>query len=257
MYKKSLAVITLSLDMKKLISKKLSSKKNLKNFKKKKILLIPNFSEHKIFDNAKLIPWQNNNLLNTDDYINLKKFELWKNNSNLPVIIYAGTMGFVNNPYLFIDLIKLINNFPKVRLVLCITGSYKNKVIKEIKNKKYFYEFPYSSKVVLPYIYQYADCGISFVRPIKCLFANSANKYFDCLASGKPLLINHFGWQHDELQKNKCGFYLDHQNLYESYINFANSLNDQDLKEEMSKNAYGLSKKYNSDKLLLKLNEYL
>ena len=61
----------------------------------------------------------------------------------------------------------------------------------------------------------------------------------------------------NELQKYKCGFYLDQQNLYESYINFANSLNDEILIEEMSKNAYNLSKKYNSEKLLLKLNKFL
>ena len=43
---------------------------------------------------------------------------------------------------------------------------------------------------------------------IKELWANSANKFFDSLAAGKPILINHKGWQQSSIEKNNIGFVL-------------------------------------------------
>ena len=256
-YKKSKAIITLSVDMKKNILKKLEPQNKKFVKQRQSVLLIPNFSEHKIFINSEKCSWQKNKNLSFNDKNNILKLSNWKSKSNKPVLLYAGTMGFVNNPYLFIDLIKCIHAMPHIRLILSISGSFSNMVLKEIKNQDLLFNFPFSSKSVLPYIYQNADCGISFVRSIKCLFSNSANKYFDSLASGKPVLINHYGWQYKELIKNKCGFYLDQHNLLESYNNLSNLLNNKKLINEMSKNALALSKKYNSEKLLSKLNKYL
>ena len=34
---------------------------------------------------------------------------------------------------------------------------------------------------------------------------NSANKFFDALAAGKPIIINYGGWQADLLRKTKAG----------------------------------------------------
>jgi glycosyltransferase involved in cell wall biosynthesis len=50
--------------------------------------------------------------------------------------------------------------------------------------------------------------GSSFVIPVKELWANSANKFFDSLAAGKPILINHKGWQQSTIEKNNIGFVL-------------------------------------------------
>ena len=50
--------------------------------------------------------------------------------------------------------------------------------------------------------------GSSFVIPIKELWANSANKFFDTLAAGKPILINHNGWQKNLIYKKNIGFVL-------------------------------------------------
>ena len=39
------------------------------------------------------------------------------------------------------------------------------------------------------------------VIPIKELWANSANKLFDTLAAGRPILINYNGWQKELINK--------------------------------------------------------
>jgi glycosyltransferase involved in cell wall biosynthesis len=35
--------------------------------------------------------------------------------------------------------------------------------------------------------------------------ANSANKFFDGLAAGKPIFVNHGGWMHDLVLQHQCG----------------------------------------------------
>jgi len=40
------------------------------------------------------------------------------------------------------------------------------------------------------------------------LWANSANKFFDTLAAGKPILINYKGWQQKVINKANIGYVL-------------------------------------------------
>ena len=41
---------------------------------------------------------------------------------------------------------------------------------------------------------------------------NSANKFFDGLAAGKPLMINYGGWQSKLIKKNNAGFTIPNNN---------------------------------------------
>jgi glycosyltransferase involved in cell wall biosynthesis len=45
----------------------------------------------------------------------------------------------------------------------------------------------------------------NFVIDVKETWANSANKFFDTLAAGKPIFLNHGGWMHDLIFTYKCG----------------------------------------------------
>ena len=45
---------------------------------------------------------------------------------------------------------------------------------------------------------------------------NSANKFFDGLASGKPIMINYGGWQSKLIKKNNAGFTIPNNNREES-----------------------------------------
>ena len=41
---------------------------------------------------------------------------------------------------------------------------------------------------------------------------NSANKFFDGLAAGKPLMLNYGGWQSKLIKKNNAGFNIPNDN---------------------------------------------
>jgi len=45
----------------------------------------------------------------------------------------------------------------------------------------------------------------NFVVNIRENWANSANKFFDGLAAGKPIFLNHGGWMQNLVSINKCG----------------------------------------------------
>ena len=45
----------------------------------------------------------------------------------------------------------------------------------------------------------------NFVIDIRENWANSANKFFDGLAAGKPIFLNHGGWMQDLVLINRCG----------------------------------------------------
>src|SRR5690606_35864199 len=60
----------------------------------------------------------------------------------------------------------------------------------------------------LSMLYEEVDMGSSFVIPVRELWANSANKFFDTLAAGKPILINHEGWQKEIIEGDNLGYVL-------------------------------------------------
>ena len=67
---------------------------------------------------------------------------------------------------------------------------------------------PPVSKNELPALYNEVDMGSSFVINIKELWSNSANKFFDTLAAGRPILINHLGWQSEVIRADNLGYVL-------------------------------------------------
>jgi glycosyltransferase involved in cell wall biosynthesis len=54
-----------------------------------------------------------------------------------------------------------------------------------------------------------ADIATSLFIPLEEMEANSANKFFDALAAGCPILINYGGWQAELLHNNDAGIQID------------------------------------------------
>ena len=83
--------------------------------------------------------------------------------------------------------------------------------------------------------------------------ANSANKFFDTLAAGKPIVINYGGWQKDLIEKHNIGLVLARDPKVA-----ANELNELLLNDELlntkGKNALALAKsEFSRDKLAQEL----
>ena len=187
-YKKSSSIVVLSPEMKKsIISKKINSKK---------IAIIPNSSDLKIFKSNKKLAF---NFRNKRPWINTK-----------PLLLYAGSFGKVNDLSYVVKLAKaLINQNSQIRILLIGDGLEKKKLIEDAKKndvyeKNLFFEEPVPKKYMSEYL-SAASITANFVINIRENWANSANKFFDGLAAGKPIFLNHGGWMQDLVLKYDCG----------------------------------------------------
>lgn len=192
-YKNAAAIVPLSVDMKKSIVDRYPQ------FKTKPIEIIENISEIRRFQNS----------YNQDKSLLKEKIGF------VPrfTVLYAGTFGRVNGIGYVVKLAKeVIAIDPTVVFVLIGAGAEKEMITQlaldeGVLNKNVFILDPVS-KQELPQLYYECNMGSSFVIPVKELWANSANKFFDTLAAGKPILINHPGWQKDKIESEDIGYVL-------------------------------------------------
>ncbi len=89
-----------------------------------------------------------------------------------------------------------------------------------------------------------AEIGIVTFAPFPVLEANSANKFYDYLASGLPVLLNYEGWQATYLKDGNAGLSTkmgDRAALFQNLIKLVDS---PTLREAMGKNGRALALKH-------------
>lgn len=242
-YKNASAIVPLSVDMKESITSRYPK------FHTKPIQVIENISEIDRFQNG----YDKNTSVLSKKIGFQPRF----------TILYAGTFGLVNGVNYVIDLAYELKNLdPRIVFVLVGDGAEKKLVIqnasdKGVLNNNVFILEPVS-KTELSQLYFECDMGSSFVINIKELWSNSANKYFDTLASGKPVLINYEGWQKDEIGKENIGYVLPpiiNQNEVNKFLIYCQS---EVLIAKQQENALNIAKKkYATDVALIKYNKLL
>ncbi len=226
-YKNAAAIVPLSVDMKKSIVDRYPQ------FKIKPIEIIENISEIRRF--------QNN--------YNREKSLLKEKIGFVPrfTVLYAGTFGRVNGIDYVVKLAKeVIAIDPTVVFVLIGAGAEKEMVTQlaleeGVLNKNVFILDPVS-KQELPQLYYECNMGSSFVIPVKELWANSANKFFDTLAAGKPIVINHPGWQKDKIESENIGYVLPEKSNKFAVEDFVNYTQNVELVQKQSINALEVAK---------------
>ncbi len=223
LYKESKFIVPLSEDM------KASILRRYPKFEDKIPFVIENISEIKRFtvpDSSKKDSW------------------FLENIGKIPnaSILYGGTFGKVNNIEYVLELAYKIKELNKnIIFILMGSGSLKKSLIQKAKdlkvlNDNVFFINPVQ-KDELPLIYSYHTAGSSFVAPIKQLWANSANKFFDTLAAGKPIIINHGGWQAKVIEEHQNGYVLNGDISLVDIKDFSEYLLDKDRLEKSGKSS--------------------
>ncbi len=126
------------------------------------------------------------------------------------LLVYTGTIGLVNNIEYLVELASVFRELNTcLKVVVFGTGGEEGKirslaVSKDVWRKNFFI-YPPVPKNFLPSILSEATLLFSTVLPVPALWDNSANKFFDALAAGRPIAINHEGWQADIIRNNFIG----------------------------------------------------
>ena len=213
-YNRAAYVVPLSTGMK----ADILTRANVKNME-----VIPNISEISRFENIKECPLD-------FDFTGKK------------VILYAGTLGPVNDIMYVAKLAKeTIKLAPEICFLIVGNGKQKEMIVNYcrengILDENIFFLNPIP-KDSLPYLYSKVTMGSSFVWDYKIKWDNSANKFFDTLAAGKPILINYQGWQADVIRENKCGYVLPYHMTTEDARRFVEYVRDAERLAQEGKNA--------------------
>jgi glycosyltransferase involved in cell wall biosynthesis len=136
--------------------------------------------------------------------------------------------------------------------VLVGDGNEKTAIIKRVKhlgldNIEILSSVP---KGQLPEFAAACDVAMVIFANYPILEHNSANKFFDSLSEGKPILLNYSGWQRKVIEQNSAGFGCDLYNLdqFIGKILYFNA--HREALAKMGQNARRVAvEKYNRDKL--------
>lgn len=132
-----------------------------------------------------------------------------------PLVVYAGAFGRVNGVGYLVRLAGLLRErAPEVRFALVGTGVEREEVVElarnlEVLDRTVFIRDPVP-KTEVPALLAASTLATSTVIPVPALWQHSANKFFDSFAAGRPIAINHEGWQADLLRETGAGLVLSH-----------------------------------------------
>jgi glycosyltransferase involved in cell wall biosynthesis len=123
-------------------------------------------------------------------------------------IAYTGALGEINAISELLDLAEMAQTKNKNWNFLIMGKGSQEQKLKSMatKNKLKNVRFiPFGSKTAVNVILSVADFAwISFAH-LPVLKTNSPNKFFDALAAGKAILINHKGWVYELVKTHELG----------------------------------------------------
>ena len=206
-------------------------------------------------DNMEVIP----NISEIDRFEHFEECNINFDFTGKKVVLYAGTLGPVNDIMYVAKLAqKTLPLAPWLCYLIIGNGKQKEEIVtfcqeNDILNKNIFF-LPPIRKKDLPSVYSRVAMGSSFVWDYKIKWDNSANKFFDTLAAGKPVLINYQGWQMEVIQENKCGYVLPYYFNDDDVASFVSYMSNDALLKEHGKNARAKAEDYS---LPVAVNKYL
>lgn len=195
------------------------------------VSLIPNFSDLNCF-----FPQDKDENL-------LHKYDL---KSNL-TIAYTGALGQVNAVEELLELAESAQNRQKTwQFLIMGSGSHEQNLKdlaaqKSLKNVRFI---PFASKEKVNEVLGLADFAwISFAH-LPVLKTNSPNKFFDGLAAGKAILVNHKGWVFQLVNQYGLGFSCLPGKMESAFEELERLESDPKALHQMQQNSRALAEKY-------------
>jgi glycosyltransferase involved in cell wall biosynthesis len=168
------------------------------------------------------------------------------------VLLHFGAMGKANGLEFIIDAAKRLAGHKDIHFALAGEGGEKALLVHKVKQERLqnVEILPSVAKTELPKLVAACDVSIVIFAGYPVLEHNSANKFFDSLAAGKPVLLNYSGWQARLLEENDAGFGCQLCNLDQFVEKVLYFSSHWERLVEMGQNARRLAEeKFDRDKL--------
>ena len=153
--------------------------------------------------------------------------------ADTPLVVYTGTFGHINGVSYLVEVahaMKQVN--PDVHFLIVGGGVEREKVESRARelgvlgdNLTLWRPVP---KEKVPQVLAAATVATSLFVPLEAMWHNSANKFFDALASSTPVAINYGGWQADLLAEVPAGIVMSPEDPVRGAELLADFLADHD-----------------------------
>ncbi|MBL1135686.1 MAG: glycosyltransferase family 4 protein [Chloroflexi bacterium] len=183
-----------------------------------KVKVIPNACDNDLFDVS----------LHVGEVFRAQHPEI---GSNRPLVVYTGAFGVVNHLEYLIRLAHHVCTLDdQIAFLLLGTGSR----IEELRSLaeelqvlgRNLWIMDAIPRKEMPAVLSTATLATSIFLANPVIWSNSANKFFDALAAGKPIAINYEGWQAALLRETGAGLVLDAQDIPEAANQLVQALHD-------------------------------
>lgn len=214
-------------------------------YPKEKVAVIPNSSDNTIFSHSPDLASQ------------FRNERPWL--GNCPLLVYAGTFGKVNGVGYLVELAgQLAGLNSDIKILLVGDGAERNEVIAaaqqaNVFEKNLFFQTRIAKKQIPALLSAATMASVLFID-LPEMRVNSANKFFDALASGTPVLLNYGGWMHDLVMSHDCGLPMWRKPIDEVAKELESKLHDEDWLQTASVAARSLAEEeFDRDKLAKQL----
>ncbi len=202
----------------------------IKHIPPEKVTVIPNFSKI-----DKFWPSEKNKQLELDLGLSPESFK----------IIHFGAMGEVNGLDNFVEAAAKLMNKNSLDFEFILIGGGKKKAFFEERKKteklKNLHVFDRRPMQELSEVVNLCDVCYVGVSKHPILEINSANKFFDSLSAGKPIIINFGGWMQELIEEENCGIKVHSTDPLDLIGKIQLLRENEKLRIEMGKNARKLA----------------
>jgi glycosyltransferase involved in cell wall biosynthesis len=179
------------------------------------------------------------------------------------LITYAGTFGLINGIDYLIDVAAaMLNIDSSVRFLIAGDGKQRKQIYQYAQAngvlETNLWIIPPVSKKEMPQILSATTVATSLFINLPEMWNNSANKFFDALAAGRPVMVNYKGWQADILKKTGAGLAVPPSEPMTAAKELYAFLNDKEQLKKARQAAMLLADtEFNRDKLAEKTQQVL
>lgn len=130
-----------------------------------------------------------------------------------PLVVYCGTLGRANRVSYLVEIAASLKAMGTDAVVAIFGSGWERQQIADLARAEgvlgtsLLLRDPVAKRD-LPKVINAADLCISLFIPEPVLATNSANKYFDAMAAGRPVAINYGGWQAEDIAQHGTGMVL-------------------------------------------------
>jgi glycosyltransferase involved in cell wall biosynthesis len=172
-----------------------------------------------------------------------------------PLVVYTGTLGPINGVGYLVDIAQAMARIPpNVKFVIAGEGKewelVRGKASEAGVLERNLWMIGPLPKEQVPGLLAAATVATSLFIDLPEMWANSANKFFDGLASGTPLAINYQGWQAELLRETGAGIVLPPADAHGAALALHGLIGDERRLAEASAAALRLAReRFDRDRL--------